>query len=354
MAGVVRFPVQRSFSVAAWVVVFCCGLSPAGAAATTVSLPAVMTVEPGNIFQLPIRVTTMPPVRGYFIELSYSSEFALLSASAGSLTAAWGAPISNGLSGGCIVAGQGNTPASGRGILVTLTLQVAPSAPLGLSSLVHFVEAELDDGTVPVAATDGLVAVGDLVVLGIPPLTEVLRGKAFTLPVTLEDADGVEGYLFELSYNSSVLEFLGAEAGDTAPGWGVPAVNDTELNRLIVSGIGSEPLTGDLVLVNLAFRVLWETPLYTVTWIEFVDAEANDGEVAVLVQAGYVDVVADPVPAASMLGAGIVALTLVIWGGLQMHRQRYANASAQTQGAWGEVGNVDTRGVSSKEDPYHA
>ena len=291
---------QRVFFM---IVLGLCCIMPA-ARAVTLSVPANVTAGPGQAFQVAVSITNVQGLFGYYFTLSYSSQIDFQGIQKGPLTAAWGDPYGTQTgTGHCSVAGFGAEQVNGAGTLAFLRFRVKPTAPNGHLSVLNFSEAELNDGAIPVTTQNGQVRVAQVGVLLLPATVHTYPGGDFTVPVEIDCANQVLGYYLELSYDSGVLAFVeGHSTTVTPPGtqprfppevpadWGAPIVNDSELNRLVVAGMGATALNGPYTLVYLTFHVRDETPLFTETYLDFNDAELNDGELAVVAEGALIDI----------------------------------------------------------------
>lgn len=275
-----------------------------------VSVPDSLTVAPGQTFQVPVSLEAASGVLGYNFELSYSTQFEYVGVRNGSLTASWAAPVVNAIAGRCNVAGYGVNPVSGPGVVVILTFRVSSSAPTGMLGSMSFRNAELNDGAISVTTHNGTVFVAEIAVLLLPALITVRPGAEFTVPVQIIDAEAVLGFLFELTYDAGVLELLEFLPNAPPPGWGAPTVNTQNLGHIIVGGWGTQPLPGSVRLLELRFQVHSGTLLGTETYLDFQNAELNDGGLPVVTGSAMVEITdATPMPlgrAAAILAALLI------------------------------------------------
>jgi hypothetical protein len=289
-----------------------------------VSVPDSITAAPGQTFQVPVSLGAVSGVLGYNFELSYSTQFEYVGVRSGPLTASWASPVVNAVAGRCNVAGYGVNPVSGPGVLVILTFRVSPSAPIGMVGSMSFRTAELNDGAISVTTHNGTVFVAEIALLLLPDHVMVQPGAEFTVPVQLIDAEAVLGFLFELTYDAGVLELLELLPSTPPPGWGVPTVNTQNLGHIIVGGWGTQALTGSVTLLQLRFRVHSGTLLGTETYLDFQNAELNDGGLPVVTGSTRVDITdANPLPlghAAAFLTA--LLIMVAAQGGFRRLRKR--------------------------------
>jgi len=266
-------------------------------ATVSVSVPDSIVAAPGETFTLPITVTAVSGVLGYYFELGYSTDFEVINAQNGLLTASWPAPILNSSAGRCSVASYSTVPIAGAGSLVQIQFRVKSTALLGAVSTVFFRKVELNDGAIVATAQNGTVTVADIAVLGMPVSLDLLPGDEFTLPIELRDAGGVLGLVFSLSYAPNLLDFLGTTPGALPAGWGAPTVNAAINGRITVGAYSTQPFSGSATVIYLRFRVREDAPLDETTYIEIFSAELNDGALPVVYESMLVRIVREhPMP----------------------------------------------------------
>jgi hypothetical protein len=90
------------------------------------------------------------------------------------------------------------------------------------------------------------------------PDTDASGDKEILVPVTIDNAANVTGFQFTVSFDSSVLQAIGAEAGDLTADWMVTP-NTNESGKLKVAGLSTtlqSLRSGSGSLANLKFKLL--------------------------------------------------------------------------------------------------
>lgn len=90
------------------------------------------------------------------------------------------------------------------------------------------------------------------------PDTSSEAGGEVVIPVKIDDAKGIAGFEFTITYDAITLKATGAVAGDITAGWMITP-NTTQSGQMKVAGldtslIGLSSVSG--TLVNLQFKVL--------------------------------------------------------------------------------------------------
>ena len=134
------------------------------AAAVHMSVPDCIAEDRGTIIDIPVTVDDATDVLGYYFKLTFDNSVVYYDANyppttAGTLTEAWGSPVSEPGAGRISVAGASITPLSGSGALVVVRLKVKWLSDPGMVSPLQFAAGDLNDGDIPVATTDGWVVV---------------------------------------------------------------------------------------------------------------------------------------------------------------------------------------------------
>ena len=292
----------------------CWGVFLVSAGAVSVRVPEVVRAAPGEEFQVPVTGAGMSGVTGYYFEFGFSAQVEVLAAENGWLNGGWPQPIMNTRAGRCTVGGFGQPALSGTGALLVLHMRVKPGAPEGHVSAMSFLDAELNDGAIPVSAQNGQIAVMRTLVLYTPAVAQAAPGDDFAIPVALDGTDGVNGVYFRVSYDVNLLRFLDVEPATALAPWTGPFVN-ADMNSVSVAASGVDPLPAHTPLLYLRFHVESSAPPYTETPIGFLEAELNDGAIAVAAEGGIVDVI-DPTAApvgsvGSMLVLGVLLILLL-------------------------------------------
>lgn len=134
----------------------------------------------------------------------------------------------------------------------------------------------------------------------LPASVTASPGQEVGLPISLDDASGVLGYYFILTFNGLALECLGVQKGTLSAGWNEPTVN-TQPGRVTAVGANSTALTGAGSLAVVTFRVRNDAPAGS-TVLHFDRARLNEGSIpvtaydgAILVSlGGYLTVTIEP------------------------------------------------------------
>jgi len=283
-----------------------CLISPSAGATASISIPSNTTVSPGDTFELPITIANASGLLGYYFELRYSPFMDFLCVRKGALTSSWAEPQGSGVMGRCYLGGYGPTPLNGSGTLLYARFRMDTSVPNDYTGFISFKVAELNDGALPVTTQSGTVTVQRIVIVTLPETIEAGPGETIEVPVSLDDATGVQGFFFELPYDGTILEYI--DAVFQVPGSWTTLLNATP-NRLIIAGQGIQPLTGAPTLLTLRFRIQPDTPFDSETTLTFLTTELNDGAIAATGSECHIEVVnPNPMP--------IYPYTLIVMIGL--------------------------------------
>lgn len=263
--------------------------SPAAWPTTEIALPANTAGEPGQLLRIPVNITDVAGMLGYYFEITYdANNLTCENVEAGGLTAAWGNPTAYTETGRVSVAGMNAHAVSGSGSLATLSFRLSSTAPNGLSVLLHFATAELNDGGIPVVTDDGSIAVRRTVAVSASGgWTE--PGATVTLPIMLDDATGILGFYFEVTYDPAVFAFQGVANGNLLASWGAPVFYD-ELGTVRISSIGATALQGGGSVAVLTFEVSPSAPTGIPLLLHFAASELNDGAIPTTTQDAYITV----------------------------------------------------------------
>jgi len=145
------------------------------------SVPETIIGEPGDEIDVPVMLADASGVFSYYFDLRFDNGMLdYVGATAGSLTGGWAEPTPNAEqdNGRIRAAEAGVTPLEGPGSLVVLHFRISDSATCGQRSLLHFADAQLDDG-MTVKTQDGWVVVGPLV----GTITGVVTDASTTAPI---------------------------------------------------------------------------------------------------------------------------------------------------------------------------
>jgi hypothetical protein len=297
-----------AFILSTAILVFYCTYA---GAAVQVSVPEEIVAAPGTTFQVPVSIGSVSGVLGYNFELVYSSHFEYVGVQNGVLTASWPLPVVNAAVGQCSVASYGVIPVSGPGVMLVLTLRVLPSTPIGTVGSISLRKAELNDGAIAVTTRSGTVTVARIAFLMLPPQITVQPESEFIVPVELSEAEGVLGYLFELTYDAEIFQLQEHLPGPPVPGWGVPMVNAQEPGRILVAGWGIQPLPDTTTLLELRFKTFFGIPLGTETRIDFQTAELNDGDIPIVTEGALVKILDENPMPLNWSAAALAALLIL-------------------------------------------
>ncbi len=283
-------------------------LTPLAGATAVISIPSNTTVSPGEVFELPISITNASGLLGYYFELRYSPFMDYLGVRKGTLTSSWTEPQGSGVMGRCYLGGYGATPVNGSGALLYVRFRMDTSVPNDYTGFISFKVAELNDGALPVSTQHGTVTVQRIVIVTLPETIEADPGDTLEIPVSLDDATGVQGFFLELPYDNSLLEYIDATF-HLPTSW--TTLLNPQSNRLILAGQGIQPLTGAPTLLILRFRIQSETPFGAETTLAFQTTELNDGAIAATGSECHIEVVnPNPMPI-HYLTLGIIMLIIL-------------------------------------------
>ncbi|MBI5094668.1 MAG: DUF5011 domain-containing protein [Candidatus Hydrogenedentes bacterium] len=98
------------------------------------------------------------------------------------------------------------------------------------------------------------------------------------LPISLDDANAVQGYFFQVSYDDSRLEFVSLDKGSLTREWGDPTVNP-QPGRILVAGAGVKALSGSGSLAVLLFKARSTVAAGVSAPFSVDGAELNDGAI---------------------------------------------------------------------------
>lgn len=250
---------------------------PMAGAAVTVGVPADTIVAPGDNFEIPVTITNVSGLLGYYFEMRYSALMDFVGVRRGALTSGWPEPQGSGIVGRCYVGGLGAATVNGTGTLLYVRFHMRPDTPNGHVALLSFKVAELNDGAIPVSTQSGTVTVQRIVIVSMPETIQAGPGEIIDVPVSLDDATGVQGFFLELPYDGTILDYVNTDF--QVPGPWTTLLNPLP-NRLVIAGQGIQTLSGAPTLLTLHFRIKPETPFDAETFLTFSATELNDGSIA--------------------------------------------------------------------------
>lgn len=157
--------------------------------------------------------------------------------------------------------------------------------------------------------------------VSIPTNIQTLRNNQITVPINVDNVTGrgIISFDYTLTYNASIVTYLGTSQTGTLSNGMTITVNSTSPGTLIVSGFGVTPLSGSGTLINLNFFATGAVG--TSSPMNFGSFTFNEGIPCVNVSNGDVDIisgevsgtityanaaVSTPVPYATLNGAGSV------------------------------------------------
>ena len=112
-------------------------------------------------------------------------------------------------------------------------------------------------------------------------------GVIVEVPVTIDDAAGVEGAVIELNYDPAALEFVAAVPGEVSAAWELFAANGAETGTATVAGGGTATSEGPGALAVFRFKVQAGSPHHKGGGLGGVslgeETELNDGEIGYVV-----------------------------------------------------------------------
>lgn len=131
---------------------------------------------------------------------------------------------------------------------------------------------------------------GSAATFSVPANTTGAPGGPLSIPITLSDAQNVNGFFFDLSYDPLIAEYQSVEA--TLPtGWEAPSMNITN-GHVRVAASGSSVLSGSATLLNLNFKIALIAVNAQVCPLIFTRAEINDSTNGVATTDGRITVTA--------------------------------------------------------------
>ena len=122
-------------------------------------------------------------------------------------------------------------------------------------------------------------------IVSVPEHIEATPGEEIDVPIQIDDAEGVLGYFFSLSYDAEALECLGTSPGSLTDRWNA-VVNPME-NTLVVASAGAAALEGEGTLLVLRFRAT-TTPGALHSTLHFDMGTLNDGQIPVEFEDGTI------------------------------------------------------------------
>jgi hypothetical protein len=108
------------------------------------------------------------------------------------------------------------------------------------------------------------------------PVTKADAGAVVVVPINIDDATGVAGFQFTITYNASVLNATGTVVGDLTSGWTITRnMSDTGQIKVAgfdasLNGLGSS--SGSLV--KLKFKVVGKSKDKSI--LKFTDCKLSD------------------------------------------------------------------------------
>jgi hypothetical protein len=108
------------------------------------------------------------------------------------------------------------------------------------------------------------------------PKTNADAGTAVEIPINIDDATGVAGFQFTITYDASVLNATGTVVGDLTSGWTITR-NMSDTGQIKVAGFdaslnGLGSTTGSLV--KLKFKVVGKSGNKSI--LKFTDCKLSD------------------------------------------------------------------------------
>ncbi|HOD49000.1 MAG TPA: DUF5011 domain-containing protein [Candidatus Hydrogenedentes bacterium] len=112
--------------------------------------------------------------------------------------------------------------------------------------------------------------------LSIPGKLKLDPEAVYQVPVSIDSANLVRGYYFELLYDSRALEYLSIQSGSLTGEWLDPIVNPLT-GKIMVAGANTDALSGQGTLAILTFRAKPTVTPGAATRLKFDTVELNDG-----------------------------------------------------------------------------
>lgn len=121
-------------------------------------------------------------------------------------------------------------------------------------------------------------------------------GSTFQVQLNLDDPAGMIGCYIELTYKSTVLEYLGYSGGSLTPTWWHEVY--AQPGHLNLAGSGEDPIPDSTPgsVIALSFRVKPTAVTGQTSVLRFDTAEINDGAIGVSTSNGLVTVNSGPTP----------------------------------------------------------
>ena len=151
-------------------------------------------------------------------------------------------------------------------------------------------------------------------------------GVTFQVPVSVDMADGMRGYYFELVYDYRALELVNVSSGSLTKEWILPIVNPLT-GKINVVGAHTEPASGEGTLALLTFRALSGVTPGATTRLGFEDVELNDGLLVSQVSTGMGEPVITAIEPSTgaesggtvvrITGVNLGDVSRVVFGGLE-------------------------------------
>jgi len=120
----------------------------------------------------------------------------------------------------------------------------------------------------------------------LPDCLDVTAGDVVSVPLHVDQAEGVLGYFFEVTYDAAVLEFVDVARGELLGVWGDPEWK-AEPGRVKVAGAAATALSGSGELLALQLRARPGAAGQTCA-LHFEGAELNDGWIPAVAGDGLV------------------------------------------------------------------
>ena len=228
----------------------------------TINIPQ-SSGQQGTQIEIPININNAEGVAGFQFTISFNnSVLQAAGIQAGSLTSGWMITPNTTVPGQISIVGVDPTTTglgSGSGSLVKIVFNVVGN-PGSTTDLIFTLckIVNINGVTIPSTSQNGQFGVtgGTNVVVSIPN-TQAASGTTVEIPININDATGIAGFQFTVSFNNSVLNATGVVAGSLTSGWMITP-NTTVPGQVTVAGADST-LTGisggSGSLIKLIFNV---------------------------------------------------------------------------------------------------
>jgi hypothetical protein len=220
--------------------------------------------SPNQNMILPIKINRMDGHDITKIELSiqYDANVIITKgvSSQNTITTSWQQPSFSDAGGVVQLTLQGENALTNKGPLIYLSIQISPTAPVGVSTNIVITKAIANDGAVEISAIESgalWIEAGDpetAIMVSVPD-TSAIVGTSISLPILVDSLDnrGIFSFRFKLNYSPTLVSVVGIDTVNTlVNGWVVSDViiSESAISCEMAGGRALEKV-GVLVYINV-------------------------------------------------------------------------------------------------------